>query len=182
MKICRFVLLVATAAPSFGFAQGTVLSEPNHEQLLYALAMIDFGNVYVEDGAADGSVTEEWRLSKSGPEAAAFAQVKTLVDLKSAAIPLLIEHLNDTRPTRTLFRGKPVLLGHVALDVLTHIIGQNKEVFDLDCADDGLGACFHPGYYFRPDASLTEMNRVKETWRRLQCKGDIRFVNPQLWN
>ncbi|MGD0736883.1 MAG: hypothetical protein ABR976_17255 [Terracidiphilus sp.] len=158
------------------------MPKPTQEQLLYALAAIDFGSVYAEDGAADGSITEEWRDSESGPEAAAFEKVKMLAELKDAAIPLLIEHLNDTHPTRTLFKGRPVLLGHIALDVLSHFIGQNKHVFDLDCADDGLGACFNPGYYFRPDASLTEMNKVKGKWRKLHREGRIAFAYPQLWN
>jgi len=156
-------------------------SKAKQEELLSALIAIDFGYVYLEDGAADGSVTEEWRMSESGPEAEAFAKVKAVVGLKAAVIPLLIEHLDDPRPTRTSFNGRPVLVGHLALDILSHIVGPNRKVFDVDCADDGLGACFNPGYYFRPDARSTEMTKVKAKWQTLYRKKAIEFKLPQLW-
>jgi hypothetical protein len=176
LLVCAFGVLFLMPA-----ASTSVPLKARAEELLSSLAAIDFGDVYVEDGAADGSVTEEWRLSESGPEAAAFAKVKAVVDLSAAAIPLLIQHLDDPRPTRTLFNGRPVPFGHVALDILSHIVGQNPIVFDVDCADDGLGACFSPGYYFRPNAPLTEMKRVKMKWQRLYRRNALQFAYPQLW-
>ena len=149
--------------------------------MIYALAKVDFGNVYFEDGAADGTVTEERPFSKYNPEPKGFALVKAVVDLKATAIPLLIEHLDDARPTRTLFNGKPVPLGHIALDILTNIVGLNREVIDTDNTDDGLGAGIQIGFYFRPDASLAEMKRVKENWRRLYRRGKISFSYPLMW-
>jgi len=74
-----------------------------------------------------------------------------------------------------------VLLGYIALDVLSHIVGENPRIFDPDCADDGLGACFRPDDYFRPDASVVEMKRVKSKWRRLYRRGRVGYVKPQLW-
>ena len=109
----------------------------------------NFGRVYVEDGAADGSVTS----SERPPQA-----VKNILDLGPKAIPLLIAHLDDTRLTSATFEGgftwgKPIRVpvGHVCLDILLHIIGENRHVFDWECGDDGLGACVKKGYYFRPD-------------------------------
>ena len=66
----------------------------------------NFGRVYVEDGAADGSVTS----SERPPQA-----VKNILDLGPKAIPLLIAHLDDTRLTSATFEGgftwgKPIRL------------------------------------------------------------------------
>lgn len=183
MRVRGIFLLICVSALALLAARAAVPSRALQERLFFALAGIDFGSVYVEDGAADGSVTEEWRLSESGPEAKAkaFAQVKAVVNLRDSALPLLIEHLNDARPTQTQFNGKPVPLGVIALDILSRIIGPNSEVFDLDCADDGLGACFNSGYYFRPDASLAEMRNVKGKWLRLYRRGAVKFKYPLLW-
>jgi hypothetical protein len=181
MRVKGIILLISVSALAILAAHPAVPSRARQERLFYALADIDFGSVYVEDGAADGSVTEEWRLSESGPEVKAFAQVKAVVNLRDSALPLLIEHLDDVRPTQTQFNGKAVPLGVIALDILSHIIGPNSKVFDPDCADDGLGACVNSGYYFRPDTSLAEMSKVKEKWLRLYRRGAIKFRYPMLW-
>lgn len=147
------------------------------EKLIRALADVNFGEVYYDDGAADGSVTDkQWITQLAGK--AAFASVQSILDLKDRAIPLLIEHVDDQRPTRIMFNGNPVPLGHVAMDILTHIIGTNDCVFIADCADDGLGACIEPAYYFRPDAKSSEMRKVKMNWRRLYASGVLKFEPP----
>jgi hypothetical protein len=166
---------------SLSAAQETAASRAEQEKMISALAAIDFGSVYAEYGAADGSVTEQGRLSTSGPDAEAFAQVKAIVDLREMAIPLLIGHLDDARATQTLFDEKPVPLGHIALDILSHIVGENHKVFVTDCRNDGLGACFRPGYYFRPDARLPRMRIVKQNWMRSLRQGEIAFTYPPSW-
>ena len=142
--------------------------------------------VYSADGAADATVTE------NPPP-----QVKAIVNLGPKAIPLLIAHLNDTRPTAARFQyyiGRkeqdiPVPVGHVCLDILTYIIKAPK-VLREDCADDGLGACVERGYYFPPDAYIrkngkfiarAEVYRVKRNWQRAYRKGYIKYQYPKWW-
>ena len=181
MSSLRLAQLLLALAVSPLFASGSNNAKSAGDRQIEAIAKIDFGNVYYDDGAADGTITEKGELIGSGPNFKPHPTVKALVDLRNNAIPLLIEHLDDTRPTRAYFKGKPVPLGHVALDILTHIIEMNRGIFVIDCADDGLGACIQAGYYFRPDASLQEMKDVKEKWRKPYRGGAIRFAYPKWW-
>lgn len=134
--------------------------------------------VYSEDGAADATVTEN-----------PSREVRAIVNLRSSAIPLLIAHLNDTRPTSAKFKGNPVPVGHVCLDILTNIVSA-PEILIKDCADDGLGACVGGGYYFRPDAFTRkgsgfvagrEVARVKANWQRAYRRGGVKFRYPAWW-
>jgi hypothetical protein len=159
---------------------GTLYATPaktDPEKLIRALAGVNFGKVYFEDGAADGSVTDEQTITVN-EGSGAFAPVRSILDLKDRAIPLLIEHLDDQQPTRTKFNGQPVPLGYVALDILMNVIGTNHKVFFTDCRDDGLGACVEPEYYFRPDADSVEMRKVKAHWQRLRSAGGLKFHEP----
>ena len=144
--------------------------------MIRALAGVNFGKVYADDGAADGSVTDKETITvNEGPEV--FAPVRSILDLKGRAIPLLIEHLDDQQPTHTKFNGKPVPLGHIALDILIYI-APNSQIFIEDCRDDGLGACYEPDFYFRPDAKLSEMTKVKAHWLKLYRAGVLKFKIP----
>ena len=146
-----FVILISLLLSASQTSSAQIHSN-NSKTARYIDALVsypNFGRVYVEDGAADGSVASPL----SPPQA-----VKDILDLGPKAIPLLIEHLDDTRLTSATFEGgftwgKPIRVpvGHVCLDLLMHIIGQNRYVFDPECGDDGLGACVKEGYYFRPD-------------------------------
>jgi len=168
-------------AASTLLSQGFVPSKVEQEKLLSALIEVNFGVIYVDDGTGDGNVTYKGQILGSGPNVKPDDRVKAVVNLRSTAVPLLIEHLDDTRPKKNLFKGKPTPLGYVALDILTHIIEPTDTIFILDCADDGLGACFQPGYYFRPDASLSEMRSVKESWQRAYRSDTIVFDYPSGW-
>jgi len=178
---CGMCLLFCLAGAGLIAAQDAPSTKAEQEKMISALAAIDFGSVYSADESGDGSVTEQGRLSTSGPDAEAFAQVKAIVDLREMAIPLLIEHLDDARPTQTIFDEKPVPLGHIVLDILLHIVGENHKVLVTDCANDGLGSCFRPGYYFRPDAKLPRMRIVKQNWMRSLRQGEIVFAYPPSW-
>jgi hypothetical protein len=175
------VLLTYLTAACMGVGQGAAPSKADQDKLLIALSDIDFGVVYVDDGAADGTVTEKGQLIGSGPNLRPDARVKAVVDLRQSAVPLLIEHLDDRRPTRILFNGRPTPLGHVALDILGHVVKPTKQIFIPGCADDGLGACFQPGYYFRPDASQDQMGSVKSNWQKAYRRGAIQFDYPRWW-
>lgn len=135
---------------------------------------------YSGDGAADATVTEN-------PAPA----VRAIVNLGAKAIPLLIAHLDDTRLTSATFRRNDVRVpvGHVCLDILTHII-KAPRILIADCADDGLGACIREGYYFRPDAFSHNgsrlilrpaVSRVKRNWQRAYRRGYIKYQYPEWW-
>ena len=134
--------------------------------------------VYSEDGAADATVTE------NPPR-----EVRAIVNLGSRAIPLLIAHLDDARPTSAKFNGSSVPVGHVCLDILTNIVSA-PGILIKDCADDGLGACVDGRYYFRPDAftrrggsfvASREVARVKANWQRAYRRGGVKFRYPAWW-
>src|SRR5215831_4349476 len=144
MKILACVLLSLIAALDVAPAQSVVTSKAEQEARLFALADVDFGDVYSADGAGDGTLTYKGEILQStGANLKPDARVKAVVDLGASAVPFLIAHLDDTRPTRTMFEGKPTPLGHMALDILTHIIKRTDVVFVKDCDQDGLGACIH---------------------------------------
>jgi hypothetical protein len=113
-----------------------------------ALANASFGNVYSDDGAGDGSITALGKVLESGPTVLPLPVVKAIVDLKSSALSALIDRLDSTRATRISFKGKPVPLGYLALDILTKIVRETDSIFIKNCADDGLGACIEPGSTF----------------------------------
>ena len=105
--------------------------------------------------------------------------MKAVVDLREAAIPLLIAALDDPRATGTLFKGKPTPLGHMALDILTHVIKLTNTVLVEESGEDGLGACIKSCYYFRPDATPAKMGRTKKKWQELYRQGAIVFLYPK---
>ncbi len=151
---------------------------------------------YSEDGAADATVTEVG-ANNSGVVEHPIPEVRAIINMGASAIPLLISHLDDTRLTSATFNGGfmrgtsiRVPVGHVCLDILTHIIGVNPHVFIKECADDGLGGCIKHEYYFRPDeyypAGREYMARegvyvVKVNWFRAHRKGLIKFKYPTWW-
>jgi len=170
----------------FALAASTAWAQRDHSSnerdgLVSALLDAEFGRVYADDGAGDGTITNKGELIESGPDVKPDSRVKAIVDLGAEALPLLIKHLDDIRPTRIVFEKKPTPLGHVALDILTHIVKETPTVFVVDCADDGLGACIKPGYYFRPDASFAQMRAVKEKWRKTYQRGQLEFRYPHWW-
>jgi len=146
-----------------------------------ALAKTPFGNIYADDGAGDGTVTQSGELVDSGPLVRPVQAVRAIVDLRAGAIPILVAHLDDERATTIVFAGKLVRLGHLALDILTHIVGRTNRVFVSHCADDGLGACIQRGFYFRPDASAEQMSAVKAVWQIALKRGSLQFVYPRWW-
>ena len=175
-KLFASVLLLGLA---FAAVVASAQNRPSaaEERLISALLSVNFENIYADDGAADGTVTDAGMVkARYGDNA--YAKVHQILDLGPRAIPLLLEHLDDLRLSKTLFNGRPVPLGHIALDVLIHVAGDNSRIYIADCADDGLGACYEPDYYFRPDAKRDEMRRVKQKWLRLYRSGAIAFQAP----
>lgn len=153
--------------------RGQSVERAGHNKYIDALvAAKDLRVTYVSDGVSDASV-----LSFPVPE------VRDVLTLGSDAVPLLIEHLDDTRLTAAIFNGheegnKPVSVGHVCLDILIGSVDAPVAEIE-DCADDGLGACVEEGFYFRPDeTSLKEMEEVKVNWQRAYRDGKVKFAYP----
>lgn len=141
----------------------------------YIDALISASNLnvtYSGDGAADASVTES-----------PVPEVRQIINLKAAAILLLISHLDDRRLTAATYveqsgERKRVPVGHICLDILTMIV-KARSILVKDCADDGLGACVKAGYYFPPyGRSRIAMRKVKFKWQRAYRAGRIRFAYP----
>ena len=151
---------------------------------------------YVDDGAADMSVVDAG-TNRNGYIVDPIPAVKNMVELGPSAIPILIAHLDDTRPTSAKFfhyvgpteKYESVPVGHVCLDILMNIVDAPK-IITKECGDDGLGACIERGYYFRPDAYVKKGNsflarpevlRTKANWERANRRRWLRFRYPETW-
>lgn len=127
-----------------------------YQQLIEPLLKVpDFHMHYYDDGAADATVTcphncDGWPLPKPVPE------VQSLLQTPKTTVPLLIDCLDDGRQTSVRFDGNvttrpmQVPLGYVCLDILMSRFVSDP-IADYECNTDGLGACLHTEYYFRPD-------------------------------
>lgn len=182
---------------SLGFSQVIADAEAKQRQVssrsryIDALVRAPKLITYSDDGAADATVTEVGS-NEMGIVENPIPSVRDIVNLRAAAIPMLIAHLDDTRPTSAIFdvnRPRTVLVGYVCLDILTHIV-RARGILVEDCADDGLGACIKDGYYFRPDAyrskgkeyvAHSDARHVKLKWRQAYLKGLLRFQYPPWW-
>jgi hypothetical protein len=133
---------------------------------------------YSDDGAADATVLQD-----------PVPEVRAVLALQERAIPILIRHLDDQRPTAATFSTGSfhrtttrVPVGYVCLDILTNIVATKNGIIRTDCADDGLGACVAAGYYFRPDATLAgakaNMRAVKARWQRAYDRRWLSFRYP----
>ena len=118
-----------------------------------------------------------------------------IVNLKERAIPLLIEHLDDVRPSSTIFHcGGPaqrVPIGYVCYDILISIVKDTAhQILIPDCEDDGLCACAHHGYCFRPDDYIMDhgffkvkpiVAIVKLNFKQAYKKNRFSYVCPTWW-
>ena len=189
-RLGRLVGLVSTLLAVtvwFTTAQDKPVRPGDQKYIDALVATQNLGKLYVEDGAADGSVLQ-------GHGSNLPASVSDVIELKERAIPVLINCLSDTRLTSATFeggflRGKPIRtpVGYVCLDILMAVTKDNPRIFIRDCADDGLGACMQPGFYFRPDdyypvgkdyLARPWVLTVQRNWQRLYNRGLIRFRYP----
>ena len=125
-------------------------------------------------------------------------EVKDIVALRDKAIPLLIEHLDDTRPTSaTTFQGgyltdKPIRVpvGYVCLDILINIIGVKNRLIYSEEEHGGFGSEIKDGYYFRPDdyriiGEIFEerpiVRIVKANWQKAYRDGKIKYDYIVKW-
>lgn len=200
-EMMAYVILAALpvfwlCVPSIGAQQHAPASGDEHiDALVSALILV----TYVEDGAADASVTNvDANSTQVRIVGNPIPSVRDIVNLGRRAIPLLIAHLADTRLTKAKLcsyypRGKkeciPVPVGYICEDILLNIVAAPK-IITAECGDDGFGACVENGYYFRPDAYIkkggkvyarAEVRRVKSNWQRAYRNGYIKYQHPDWW-
>ena len=150
------------------------------EERLISLAQVRPSHpVYVEDGAGDGTLTQH-------PEAQ--EAVKAILACPKSAAAVLVKHLDNRMITHVLAEtaskqpgtGDPgsitrrVVLGVLALDLLLQMfVEPSSTVYIADCADDGIGACVQPEFYFRPDSAAATARSTKKAWSRLLRSGQL---------
>jgi hypothetical protein len=176
------VLGVALALPCA--ATGQPSKRGDGERLIDALVQAhDLRCTYHDDGAADASVLEN-----------PVPEVLAVVHLGRRALPLLVAHLDDRRPTAATYDGGRfasaplrVAVGYVCLDILTNMVRTKRGIVREDCADDGLGACIKRGYWFHPAVfapskdSFQQQRSVrvaKANWRAALGAGWVEFESP----
>jgi hypothetical protein len=163
-----------------------------HRYIDPLLGVKDFRTHYFEDGAADATVLFP-QGDKDHPYPLPVDPVITLVRLREKSIPLLIDCLSDGRMTNVRFDGgltqlANVPVGYVCLDILFRIIRDPSVDDPVNCGD-GLDACIHVGFYFRPDdytrcwggdTCLLRpwINVVQRNWRAQYLAHRLRFRNP----
>ncbi len=186
-----------STSPSVSFPKTSTASK---EKLIDALVAAPNLYVrYVEDGAADNSVLA---LYENGDVNVARQNPKEVLDvvaLREKAIPLLIEYLDDTRPTSaTVLLGgyltdKPVRVpvGHVCLDILTSIIERNNKLIFVEDPSDGFCGDMKDGYCFRPDdykvygddrfKERPIVRIVKANWQKAYRDGKVKYDYKVAW-
>ncbi|MGD0578908.1 MAG: hypothetical protein ABSC08_08265 [Bryobacteraceae bacterium] len=181
-----FFAALALGSGLLATAQTPLGGKADYAKYVDPLLTAELGVSYVEDGAADATVLFP-------PNAHPSESVKRLVDFGPRALPLLIDCLSDGRVSRVRFAGgsvaKPlnVPLGYVCLDILLAVTPA-APVLIRGCADDGLGACVRPEYYFRPDdysqcwadhcLARPWVGKVQQNWRHLFKNSRLLFVDP----
>lgn len=95
----------------------------------------------------------------------------------------LIDSLDSTTSTNSMFEGQLVPLGFVCLDILLKSVGEDYwSVVFLDSADDGLWTNVRDTYYFPPDILMkprgkSKMASVRHAWQMLYQK-----TNGRVWD
>jgi hypothetical protein len=155
-----------------------------NEALIDALSIYPFGEVYSEDITNANSITHFGKkLSETDEGVVPAPPVRGIADLGTVAIPLLISHLADQRPTQALYRQQPVPVAYLALDLLLHLTDMNDErVVVPGCEQHGLSDCMQPEFYFSPDAAdPNTLASVQKDWAEENKKQPINFVYPTWW-
>jgi len=177
---------------SNGFAQQpTPRPKPSNaaaaknEALIDALTTVPFGQVYSEDISGTNSITYFGKSVSENPGDGVIPapQVRAIGELGQAAIPLLISHLTDQRPTHATYQQQPVPVAYLVLDLLLHMTDMNDErVVVPGCEQHGLGDCMQPEFYFSPDTKdPNTLASVQKEWTDENNKAPINFVYPPWW-
>jgi hypothetical protein len=156
----------------------------NPEAMIDALISYPFGAVYTEDINLPNSITYSGKkVSEEDERLIPAPPVRDIANLGEAAIPLLISHLTDQRPTQATYHDQPVAIAYLALDMLLHMTDMNDErVVVPGCEQHGLGDCMQPDFYFSPDTSdPNTLASVQKAWSDENKREPIKFVYPAWW-
>jgi hypothetical protein len=167
----------ATAAPK---RAATV----NPESLIDALAAYPFGAVYSEDINQPNSITFAGKPIDDNYGVIPAAPVLQIFNLgQKVAIPLLIAHLTDQRPSQATYHDQPVPVAYLALDMLLSLTDVNDERAVVPgCEQNGLGDCMQPEFYFSPDTTdPNKMTDVQKAWAEENRKQPIALIYPNRW-
>ena len=192
LRFHALVLVFGLAVSSLaGFAQQSAppTKPPNvaatkNEALIDALTTYPFGEVYFEDITAANSITHFGKkLSETDEGVVPAPAVRGIAELGTAAIPLLISHLADQRPTQAMYRQQQVPVAYLVLDLLLHLTDMNDErVVVPGCEQHGLSDCMQPEFYFSPDtADPNTLASVRQDWAEENKKQPINFMYPSWW-
>jgi hypothetical protein len=149
------------------------------------ITLLEFEEVrYYEDGASVASVVQTDYNSDMYTTIIRRGTPSRIIQNDDESIPLLIDHLDDMRLSWSTFNGRAVPVGYLCLDILGFMVENSSPVFVPDCCDDGLGAYYREGYYFRPNAHLQEeqpiaeppeiMQLVKANWKKAYREGKVK--------
>lgn len=187
--LCLIVLLLAVTSiaqqrPPASTPAPKAAAAVNPESLMDALAAYPFGAVYTEDVNTPSSITFSGKVIDENYGVVPAAPVLQIFNLgRKVAVPLLIAHLTDQRPSHATYHDQPVPVAYLALDMLLNLSDMNDErVVVPACEQRGLGDCMQPEFYFPPDAS--DPNRladVQKAWLEENKKKPIQWVYPTRW-
>ncbi len=190
------VTLTPSHSPSVSFPKTSTAS---NEKLIDALVVAPNLYVqYVEDGGRDDSILALYENGDPNVARQNPKEVLDIVALREKAIPLLIEYLDDTRPTSATVLGgyltdKPVRVpvGHVCLDILTSIVERNNKLIFVEDPSDGFCGDMKDGYCFRPDdykaySDDRFKNRpivriVKANWQKAYRDRKVKYDYKAAW-
>jgi hypothetical protein len=185
--------IVNSGCLSCGPAPAPRVYSKAYKQLIEPLLTVqDFHTHYIDDGAADATVTCPNDCDDS-PSSLPVPAVAALMKNHSVTVPLLIDCLSDGRLTSIQFDGNATTLpmkvpvGYVCLDILISQFTY-KPITDHGCSNDGLGACIYTFFYFRPD-DYTHCWKdscnprpwvlvVQRSWRKQLQLGSLNHVRP----
>jgi len=124
-------------------------------------------------------------------------EIRSILNLGPRAIPLLINHLDDTRLTRMVYccfttdsGSYPVTVGDVSQNILGAIVRHMRPLFDMKCEKeqaedaDGLTVCLEdkyglsmPAFYKRGKARIPtrETRRAKQNWLKAFRSGRVKY-------
>jgi hypothetical protein len=176
---------ISQQAPAPAALAPNNVAKTRPQALIDALAEYPFGPVYTEDINATNSITYVGRkIAEDDDGIVPALPVQQIVALgQPVAIPLLISHLTDQRPSKARYHDQPVAVAYLALDMLLHVTDVNDErVVVPGCEQHGLGDCMQPDFYFSPDSGdPNKLADVQKAWTEEDQKQPIKLVTPAWW-
>lgn len=179
-----YVAIVILAATALTFAQtGKGRKLVNKEALITALTTSkQLPLIFGDDGVFMNNELEDDNIPR---------EVRRILGLGSAAIPLLISHLDDTRLVKMAYYGSgsavKVTVGDVSLNILEAIVKMRAPMFDKECASGEMlngESCLEADYSFIPGSfklrggkrvAGKDMTKAKRNWQKAWAAKKVRY-------